>query len=623
LRERTKALQQQVEEQMVQIRLQAETMAHLGEGVVITDGPNWMKSRIVFINEAVSRITGYTAGELIGRQRSILNGSGTDRQTLSRIRLELAAGKSSQAELVQYRKDGTPYYAELSITPLKREGQHFVSIHRDITGRKIAEQAIRESEQRFRQLVDDVPVMIWMSGLDKLCTFCNRPSLDFTGRTLEHEVGNGWMDGVHPEDQARCFGTYTTAFEGRLPFTMECRVRRHDGQWRWLITSGTPLYEGNRVFKGYIGTCIDVTERRQGDEALRASEERMRTILHTVSDSIITTDQRGIIIAVNPATERMFGYTRNELVGRQVKLLIPPSGHVEHDGDLARYFETGKAGIIGFSRETRGLRKDGSTFPVELAVSEIPQLRLFTGILRDISARKQTEKALERYRKDLKTMSSELLLAEERERQRLAQDLHDGLGQALFRARMKLDQLPGENPIVLELDAILQEVAKVVNTLTFELSPPMLRQLGLRPAIRRLVWDMKQRYGLSVQVAGNNDEDYPLDERVALVLFRSLRELLINVAKHAKTDQASVLLGKSDNHLLQIKVKDQGKGFDPADQERQVQSGHFGLFSVRERLEYFGGTLDVQSAPGKGTRVTLTVPLAKAKATTRRGSASP
>jgi PAS domain S-box-containing protein len=437
LREITKTLEERLQKQMAQIRLQAGAIARLAEGVLITKGKIWQKSRIVFVNEAVSRITGYRAGELIGQSGDKLIGRATDRETLRRIHRELSAGNSSTAELLFYRKDGSPFHAELSITRLQHANGDFVSIHRDITERKMAEQAIRESEQRFRQLADEAPVMIWMSGVDKLCTFFNKPWLDFTGRTMQQEIGNGWADGVHPEDLARCLATYTTAFDARLPFTMEYRLRRFDGQWRWLLDSGIPLYQGSRVFTGYIGSCIDVTAPRQGVEALRASEERMRTILNTVSDSIITTDRRGVIVSVNPATERMFGYKSNELVGKQVKHLIPPSGHEEHDGGLACYFETGKGGIIGISRETRGLRKDGSTFPVELAVSEIPQLRLFTGILRDISARKEAERALDRYRKDLRTMASELLLTEDRERQRLAQDLHDGLGQALFRARMK------------------------------------------------------------------------------------------------------------------------------------------------------------------------------------------
>jgi len=474
------------------------------------------------------------------------------------------------------------------------------------TEKKKAEQALRESEQRFRQMADHAPVMIWISGIDKLSTWFNKPWLEFTGRTLEQECGKGWTDGVHPDDFERCLETYGASFDSRQPFTMEYRLRRHDGQWRWLLDTGIPLYNGSGVFVGYIGSCIDITQRKEGEKALHESEERMRTILNTAADSIITIDRHGIIVAANPAAERMFGYTLAELVGQNVKLLMPTPYCDEHDGYILRYLETGKAHIIGTTRETVGRRKNGATFPIDLSVSEIKHLGLFTGIHRDISERKQTERELDQYKRRLRTMSWELMLAEERERQRLAQDLHDGLGQALFRARMKLDHASMDDEAAREIGAILDDIGKMVNTLTFELSPPVLRQLGLRPAIKWLAGDMKQRYGLSVQV-DDDGQALALDERAALVVFRSLQELLINVAKHAQTNLATMSVRKRGNNL-QVSVEDQGTGFDLANQSHHVEAGHFGLFSIRERLEYLGGSFKIQSAPGEGTRVTLTVP---------------
>ena len=610
LRELTKTLERRVRRQTAQIRVQAEAIAHLAEGVTITNGSDWMESRFVSVNEASCRITGYTAGELMGRPRSILTGAETDRETLHRIQRDLSKGKAGQAELILYRKDGTPYNAEVSITPLRSGGRRpagFVTIHRDITERKRASQAIEESEQRFRRMADHAPVMIWMSDTEKSCTWCNKPWLEFRGRTMDQEMGNGWTEGVHPDDLALCLETYSTHFDTREPFDMEYRTLRRDGEWRWLFVSGNPQYDGNGAFAGYIGSCIDVTERRQAENSLREREVRLQAILDTASDSIITIDRNEIITDANPATERIFGYRRDELLGRNISILSPAYKSDHHHGYIARYLLTGKTRMIGAGREMVGLRKDGSTFPVELAVSEIEHLGLYMGIHRDITARKQSEKELEQYRKDLRTMSSELMLAEERQKQRLAQDLHDGLGQALFRARMKLDRLSIAHPAVGEVTTILGEVGKMVNTLTFELSPPVLRLLGLRPAISWLVQDMKQRYELSVKV-DDDGRDSPLDERIRLVLFRSIRELLINVAKHAQTDQATLALRRRDQ-TLQIEIEDRGKGFDPAQQSRQVESGRFGLFSIRERLEYLQGSFKIRSAPGKGARVTLTVPL--------------
>ena len=209
-------------------------------------------------------------------------------------------------------------------------------------------------------------------------------------------------------------------------------------------------------------------------------------------------------------------------------------------------------------------------------------------------------------------MASELMLAEARERQRLAEDLHDGVGQGLFRAHLKLTQLPtAAEPAVTEISAILQEVSTMVSRMTFKLSPPVLHKVGLQAAVRSLAKDMHQQYALSVEI-DDDTQDIQIDERVALILYRSVRELLINVAKHAQTDRAYVSLKIADARL-QVEVADCGKGFHPDDQSRHVESGHFGLFSVRERLEYIGGTFKICSTPGRGTTVTLTATLASGR----------
>ncbi len=127
---------------------------------------------------------------------------------------------------------------------------------------------MRESEERFRLVANTAPVMIWMSGPDKLCNHFNQPWLDFTGRPLEKELGNGWAEGVHPEDLKRCLKTYTESFDRRGPFRMEYRLRRHDGEFRWVFDQGVPRFNAGGIFAGYIGSCVDVTEHKLAEEAL-------------------------------------------------------------------------------------------------------------------------------------------------------------------------------------------------------------------------------------------------------------------------------------------------------------------------------------------------------------------
>jgi len=195
-------------------------------------------------------------------------------------------------------------------------------VSRDVTKRKIAEEELRESEARFRIVADAAPVLIWMSGVDKLCNFFNKPWLEFTGRTLEQEMGNGWSEGVHPDDLQRCLQTYIEAFDAREAFVMQYRLRRHDGEYRWIKDDGVPRYDAQGDFAGYIGSCADVTELITKEQALRESEERMS-------------------LAVDAANLGLWewNFSKDELWGtrtRRALMGLPTSGKLKLEDGLSR-----------------------------------------------------------------------------------------------------------------------------------------------------------------------------------------------------------------------------------------------------------------------------------------------
>jgi PAS domain S-box-containing protein len=189
----------------------------------------------------------------------------------------MASGRPFHTTYRIRRKDGALRWLDLVGHFLPPDGGpvRMIGVLTDNTEQHLAEEILRASEERFRVMADTAPVMIWMSGADKLCTFFNKPWLDFTGRPLEAEFGNGWTEGVHPEDLEHCLQTYVACFEARRPFGIDYRLRRHDGQYRWIFDQGVPRVSSSGKFLGYIGSCVDVTERKQAEaEREKLGEEQ-------------------------------------------------------------------------------------------------------------------------------------------------------------------------------------------------------------------------------------------------------------------------------------------------------------------------------------------------------------
>jgi PAS domain S-box-containing protein len=227
-----------------------------------------MDDRIVRVNKEFTRMFGYEPEEVLQRTLNDLIVPEAQTESSRAYTNLLKEGGRVEVETVRRRKNGTEIDVSLlAISVRTTSGQQVVNyaIYRDITERKRTEERLRESEARFQAMADTAPVLIWMTGTDGLCNYFNKPWLEFRGRTMEQEVGTGWMDGVHPDDVQGCFDGFLPAFHARKPFSMEYRLKRADGEYRWVIESGIPRYTGGGQFAGYIGSNIDITELKRAE----------------------------------------------------------------------------------------------------------------------------------------------------------------------------------------------------------------------------------------------------------------------------------------------------------------------------------------------------------------------
>jgi len=246
----------------------------------------------------------------------------------------------------------------------------------------LTEQSASESEKLFRLVANTAPVMIWMSGVDKLCNYFNQPWLEFTGRAIEQELGNGWAEGVHPEDFAQCLETYTKSFDRRVAFRVTYRLRRADGEYRWVLDQGVPRFDLEGGFTGYIGSCIDVTEQKLAEEALsrmnqrliEVQEEERSRLARELHDDI---NQRIGLLAVNlerlrqdmPASEVALQQRIADECAR-ISLLASDIQAMSHSLHSSKLQLLGLAAAAkGFCRELQDLEN----VQIEFHAAEVPE----------------------------------------------------------------------------------------------------------------------------------------------------------------------------------------------------------------------------------------------------------
>jgi PAS domain S-box-containing protein len=505
--------------------------------------------------------------------------------------------------------------------------------HMDITERKQAEerialreQLLKESESRFRAMADSAPVLIWVSGVDKLCNYFNKVWLEFTGRSSEQEMGNGWADGVHPEDCQRCLDTYVTAFDARQEFSMEYRLRRFDGEYRWLIDNGVPRHDDQGNFMGYIGSCIDINDRKQAEQRLGRLLVEQKALLENELVGIVTVKDR-VIVWANPAFEKMLGYAHGELAGKATRNNYPSEEAYLAFGAAA--YPVLAAGKI-FRSQFEHVRKDGSRVWLDVSGAFLDReagetLWGFVDIsehARTVAELKRSNAELEQFsysishdmRQPLRMVSSYMQLLEKSLADQLNDEQRGYFDFAIDGARrmdgMMLGLLDysrvgrkGEPPAWIESRALLDEAL-----------------LFLQPAIAEAQADIRIE-GVWPKVLVSPDE-----------MLRLIQNLIGNALKFrvaGRTPEITLTSGSvGGTPALQVwcvSVTDNGIGIVPNQIDRLFQvfqrlqsradfaGTGIGLALCRKIAEHHGGKIWAESAgEGLGSTFKLSLPMALA-----------
>ena len=623
-----------------------------------------------------------------------------------------------------------------------------LAVSRDITQRKLAEQALRQSEQKLRVVTDAAPIMIWMSGTDKLCFYFNKSWLDFVGRTLEQEMGNGWAENVHPDDFDRCLQIYVTSFEARQPFEMEYRLRHHSGQYRWILDHGVPRFGPEGTFEGYVGGCLDIHDQKEAreklrtmSETLRTSEERFRALVTTSSyvvyrmspdwkqmwqlegrgfisdtqhaiknwidvyihpddqpkvlaairtaietkkvfelehrvrrvdgtlgwtasravplldnkgnivewfgaatdvtarkeaeeaqrrlavivkssdDAIISKDLTGIVTSWNPAAEKLFGYSAQEMIGRSITAIIPTELQHDEQNILATI---GRGEIIDHFDTVR-LTKSGERIHVSVTVSpirdEAGDVVGAAKIARDITRQKQAEQALR---------TTERLAAVGRLAATVAHEINNPLAAVTNLVYLSRQQAVGREirEFLTSAEEELRRIAHLTKqTLGFyrESKTPIATTLGLVVESTISVFAPRTRNkGVAIRLEIKQDPEIYAGPSELRQLVGNLLSNSIDAVKSGGRIRIRVsAVSKSGlfSRGVRLTIADSGSGipeevraqiFEPFFTTKKDVGTGLGLWICRGIVERYSGSIRIWSStvPGRsGTIVSVVLPI--------------
>ena len=573
------------------------------------------EGRFLRINDKFCDIVGYTEDEMLSMTFHVITHPDDLDSDLEYIRQVLNGEiETYTMDKRYYRKDGSTVWVNLTVSLLFSRGglpKYFVAVAKDISARKQAEEALRQSHDFLDHLTSAVPDAIFSIKMPERIINWANDSFNVLGYAPEEYIGQSTQKYyANAEDYDKVGKLWNEAIrKGDEIIRTEVEVHRKDRKVIPVELTAT-FYREEQKLSRVTALVRDISERKLAEEKLARSEAKYRGLVDNSLVGVFNSTIDGRLLFVNDAMARMFDFDSPETMlteGVQQRWSDPE----DRNRMLSRLRQYGR--VTNFETET--ITHTNRHIHVLFSAKQLGNS--IVGMLMDITERKKAEQKIVDYQQRLKTMASRLTLVEEKERNALAADLHDYIGQSMVLARMQLSsarKLTSEARLADKFDSIsdtLLRVLKETRMLMLGLSAPAINELGLSSAISEwLESQVSSRHDLKIEVIDNipQHRGRKLDPNVRLIMFRNVRELLVNVLKHAQADKVIVRL-EDRGTGIRIIVQDDGIGFDPTPSLRADSSvGGFGLFSIENLMADLGGSLKIVARLGKGCTAILTVP---------------
>lgn len=521
--------------------------------------------------------------------------------------------------------------------PARRWKDEEVDLIREVANRTWAAgearrtaEALARSEQQFRNLADAMPQLVWTATPNGKVDYYNSRAQDFDGLERKGDGSWSWVPALHPNDQTPTFAAWKSAWQNKSTYQIEHRLRMKDGSYRWFLSRAIAFRHNESVVKWY-GTATDIDDTKESEARFRAMADGLPLI-------VWVHDPEGKQEFVNQTFYQFFGVTREQIKKNGWQIVMHPDDAEEYsrrfldsnqnqrpfhsevrvqDADK-RWRRLESWGRPRFSTSGTYLGMVGTSLDITDRARAEANLRQSEQNLRTLSEtleQRVLERTAELQEKTarLRILANELASAEHRERKRLAALLHDDLQQLLVAAKMQTGIMAQHaadekgKKAAEHANRWIGEAAEAARDLTRELRPPILYEGGLIPALHWLASEMEERHHLKITIR-TQQLTQPLSDDIKALIFECIRELLFNVTKYADTEHATIILREEDG-MLDVVVSDQGAGFDVAAAAYPRQTDGFGLFSIRERIAALEGTMNLESSPGHGTKITLMIPI--------------